>query len=610
MDRNDLDRASNDLVPANTAAADGEFVELALRYLDGLTDAAEAQRMGELLSASAALREQYVELCATRSLMAEQVWSAPLPALGANERPIDAPIVLPLGVTPGVPLFGKFFSGGAASAPMLGLAFVACVALATFAVDRVRESIRQNRHADGSDGIATARSMFATDYVATITRTANCRWTLTGGSTEVGSRLAKSEIHLASGVAEIVFDQGTRVILEGPAYFTPQSVHAGFLRSGKLVAQVPPRVESFTIQTPSGVVTNRSAEYGIVVDENGATDLHVFAGDVEVALRRDLFSPVEILEYRDGQAVRVVANNDSEPLPIALDADLFVRRVQPVKLELPASLISYWNFDEQGGPAGDLVGRNDGALQGVARTKGLIGRGAIEFSDRHGQMVNVGGGDGSFTCTDGITIEALFTSRWDGKTNLDADGHNYDEIFRKGNAGALVLLSLQYDGNKNRFANPPSVQGPVLSFGLCVNGKYEELDMPLDGEDGRPSLADITDGRPHHVAATYDAASGEKAIYVDGGKRYSHRYAAGSALATESRRAAAIGNAADLPWEPFHGTIDEVAVYRAALAEEEIARHWERVQRGECYFERVDAPLTSTFGPTVVSGAARGIEAF
>ena len=52
-----------------------------------------------------------------------------------------------------------------------------------------------------------------------------------------------------------------------------------------------------------------------------------------------------------------------------------------------------------------------------------------------------------------------------------------------------------------------------------------------------------------------------------------------------SRRAAANGNAAELPWEPIHGTIDEVAIYRAALSAEEIAEHWSRAQRGQSYFE-------------------------
>ncbi len=589
----DATRSAAGVVPTDEA-----FVDLALRYLDALTTEDESSRLCDWLAVHATLRERYVELCATRALLAESVWTSPLPVPPCGELPIDAAtdsavsgfsVPLQGDTADGTSWMARLWGGDSPSLPMLALAFVVSVAVATWAADRVRQAWSPT-HAVLSEGSAIpAAPAFATDYVATLTRTANCRWDFADAQTEIGSRLPPSEIHLASGVAEIVFDQGTRVILEGPAYFTPQSARSGFLRSGKLVALVPPRADAFVIQTPSSVVTDHGAEYGLSVDGNGTTELHAFSGSVDVGIRRDLLSPPTLLAYRAGDAVRISMRNDAAPQPIPARENAFVRHVRPPELDFPNSLVSYWNFDEQGGPAGDAVGRNDGALQGVARTGGLIGRGAIEFGDRHGQMVNVGGGDGSFAFAEGVTIEALVVSRWDGASNLDADGLNYDEIFRKDDGEQLMLFSLQNDGNRNGFAEPSGKQGHVLSFGINVGGEYRELDMPLDGEEGRPSLIELTDGRAHHLVATYDAVSGEKAIYVDGRKRYFYRYPAGSPLLTGGRRAAAIGNAADLPWEPFHGTIDEVAIYRAALSEAEIAAHWSRVQSGRGYFEAADA---------------------
>ncbi|MEX2185546.1 MAG: LamG domain-containing protein [Pirellulales bacterium] len=580
------------IIGDSTQSGDGDsaaaFDDLALRYLDRLATEVESSRLCELLSGSAALRERYVDICATRALLAESVWTAPLPIPPAGDRPIDA-VAGAAGDPPtaGSSWLGRVWGGDLPSLPLLFVAFLVSVALSTWAADRVRQAWSPS-DAVRSDGRATPGApAFATDYVATLTRTANCRWAIADSQTEIGSRLPPSEIHLASGVAEIVFDQGTRVILEGPAFFTPQSARSGFLRSGKLVALVPPRADAFAIQTPSSVVTDHGAEYGLSVDDEGTTELHAFSGSVDVGIRHDLLSPPKLLSYRGGDAVRIAMQNDAAPQPIPLREKAFVRHVQPPQLDFPESLVSYWNFDEQGGPAGDMVGRNDGALQGVARTNGLVGRGAIEFGDRHGQMVNVGGGDGSFTFTRGVTIEALVVSRWDGVSNPDADGLNYDEIFRKDYGDKLILFALQNDGNKNGFAHPPGKQGHVLSFGIHVAGRYEELDMPLDGEDGRPSLAELTDGAAHHLVATYDAASGEKAIYVDGRRRFSYRYPAGSPLATGGPRAAAIGNAAALPWEPFHGTMDEVAVYNAALSADEIAAHWSRVRQGKAYFEKM-----------------------
>jgi len=49
-------------------------------------------------------------------------------------------------------------------------------------------------------------------------------------------------------------------------------------------------------------------------------------------------------------------------------------------------------------------------------------------------------------------------------------------------------------------------KGPTLSFGLYIDGHgYGELEALLDGEEGRPSLDALRDGKPHHVVASYDA---------------------------------------------------------------------------------------------------------
>ena len=56
---------------------------------------------------------------------------------------------------------------------------------------------------------------------------------------------------------------------------------------------------------------------------------------------------------------------------------------------------------------------------------------------------------------------------------------------------------------------------------LTIGGVYSELDMPLDGQSGRPLLADLENGQPHHVAATYNSATGLKAIFIDGVLRFS-----------------------------------------------------------------------------------------
>jgi hypothetical protein len=591
-------------------AEDDAFVAGALRYLDGdVPTEAGAASLEAALRARPAHREAFVRLCCQRAMLAEM----PAGFASGDASSGDA--------SPGerqASLARRQFNRSTplARGALRMAIFSASVTAATFAVWWAEGRWRAATSAaspsappsatastDPREAGASSRATasFEPEYIATRARTTNCRWAIGGApqdalaATEGGSRLASREIRLTSGVAEIVFDQGTRIILEGPARFTPQSARGGFLRSGKLVAIVPSRADPFAVQTPGALAIDRGADFGVQVNDSEQCEFHVFAGAIDLHLRGESLLPADPLRVGANQAVRVAnrAPGEAAPqaAPIACRAVDFVRSIEPVKLALPPSLVSYWNFDEQGGPAGDLVGRNDGALQGVARTRGLVGRGAIAFDDRPGQVVNVGSGDGALDFTDGMTIEALVVTRWDGLSNLDSTGLNYDEIFRKDDGQRRMLLALQRDDNRNGFADPPPTpntagkQGPVLSFGLNLGGEYRELDMPLDGKAGRPRLDQIADANPHHIAATYDVASGRKRIYIDGRLCMEHAYQAGTALSTGGPRPAAIGNAAGLPWEAFWGVIDEVAIYRAALPADEIARHWRRAQAGKCYFD-------------------------
>ena len=193
----------------------------------------------------------------------------------------------------------------------------------------------------------------------------------------------------------------------------------------------------------------------------------------------------------------------------------------------------------------------------------------------------MGAGTGNnFSVTTGITVEALIQPGWSGSDN------DYDTIFRKEDSTNRILLAFQFD-IFNPSAVPPVAPGQVLSFGLNVGGVYSELDMLLDGVDGRPTLAELTDGNSHHVVATYDSSSGLKAIYIDGTLRFSTNLGGGSMITSGGGATASIGNKPAA--EPFTGIIDEMAFYNAALSASEIANHFANVQAGNNYFEAAAA---------------------
>ncbi len=210
----------------------------------------------------------------------------------------------------------------------------------------------------------------------------------------------------------------------------------------------------------------------------------------------------------------LVALIDDDHLRVqVLDGEVDVQS----RVRLP---LYFWNFDADGSfSTEDGASTNSNLVLGSNATwvNGIVGGRALSFDNtadslcafEQGRSDKVG--TGTMACSSGITIEAMVIPQWSGQWQ------DYDEIFRKEDGIYRVLLGFQNDGNVGDYADPEVPSGPCLSFGLHLETiGYSELDMPLDGRDGRPGLNDLKDGMPHHIVATYDSFTGQKAIYIDG----------------------------------------------------------------------------------------------
>jgi hypothetical protein len=255
---------------------------------------------------------------------------------------------------------------------------------------------------------------------------------------------------------------------------------------------------------------------------------------------------------------------------------------------LPSGLVSFWDFDEASGPepgltldyAWDRRDGNHGSFFGTtARTTGIVGRGAAEYHNAAGEGVNVGAGVGNnFFTPNGITVEALFTTTWDGVSAQS-------EFFRKEDGGNRILLSFQTDANTNNAFGQliGSDSAPGISLGLNTGvAGYTEMDVALDGQNGRPTLAELANGDPHHIVATYDAATGMKAIYIDGNLIGAFDGPDNAPIIDGGGAEAFIGS--DRGGEPFAGVLDEVAVWDRALPPADIAAHLQNFAQGQNYF--------------------------
>lgn len=253
----------------------------------------------------------------------------------------------------------------------------------------------------------------------------------------------------------------------------------------------------------------------------------------------------------------------------------------------PASLVSYVPFNESAsgnGTAFDQIHANNGTFAAATpRTTGLVGTGAIAVNGNAANSANLGSGQNGvnnlFSFTSGITVEALFSS-----TTLTNGLH---EIFRKEDGNNRILLSFQNDANINngsgQFVGGTDDNLPGISFGLNVNGTYAEMDVELDGQSGRPTLAALNNGLVHHLVATYDAATGLKSLYIDGALIGQLDLPDNLSIVSGGAANAFVGSSGGSS-EAFNGVLDEFAIYNRALSGSDIYGHYINSLNGLSYF--------------------------
>jgi hypothetical protein len=175
----------------------------------------------------------------------------------------------------------------------------------------------------GSEMVTKApREVLPSDLgsIATITAAEHSIRQTPNGSVAIHPGLrfhANESIDLLSGTAELTFKNGTRIIVEGPTKLEMRSHTSSFLERGKLVAQVPPKAVGFTIETPTASIVDLGTEFGVEVDAQKRTEVHVIRGVVQLVSGAGSVQRRETLQA--GQARRVVGGTGKGATTIATE---------------------------------------------------------------------------------------------------------------------------------------------------------------------------------------------------------------------------------------------------------------------------------------------------
>jgi len=274
--------------------------------------------------------------------------------LESNAPDISFPIIIKTSSTsPPEP-----FVGSPVFSFMVASVFV-CLMLLGFWVYKLPSDrgslITTNKNSQGlTDPGESPHARPAPVFVGRVTGIAGAKWSDDPNYiVPIGIRVALGrQYKLKSGLLEITYDSGAKVILEGPCSYKVDSTAGGYLALGKLVARVGVGGEGrgtgevasgqwpaasvqgsgsaslatrhtplatnasplFTVRTPTAVVTDLGTEFGVEVDRAGICRAEVFQGKIELRYMSSTGGTAKML-LSVGESARVQSGQDGKATP-------------------------------------------------------------------------------------------------------------------------------------------------------------------------------------------------------------------------------------------------------------------------------------------------------
>ena len=342
----------------------------------------------------------------------------------------------------------------------------------------------------------TERQGTTSKAVAMLDRAVDAQWNQSGEAQRLGAPLEPGWLRLNSGLVQIVFYSGARVVIEGPTELQLISPSEASCRSGRLTADVPPQARGFRIGTPQMNVTDLGTAFGLDVRER-RTELHVFKGSVE-------FEPAggaAKQKLQEGSAV--VTENSDQPRLIAADPSAFASlfslqaksvaaesrrcnqwRAASVRLNRDPSLLVHFAFERETdwrlpNTSSHASALADGAIVGCQWIEGRWpDKQALEFRNVNDRVrLSIPGEFEALTMAAWVRVQGL-----DRKLNslFMSDGFDPGTIhWLIRNDGVLGLTVIGHDTNQYQIC----ASKPVLT--LDQFGMWLHLAVVLDGNARR-----------------------------------------------------------------------------------------------------------------------------
>ena len=302
----------------NPSSKNTEFAGLLAKLLDECLSRSEWRRLEEFLVDDAELRQVYYDLTTTHALLNWRtapvcglldgpVTSGDPPSAAADRRGLVAQAVDVMSYRNHPARFSILVAAISVVVLIVGMSWISG--------DFHRRFMAANRWAPQpgtqTDGI-----------VARLTKVHDCHWKDKAGDLAVGSVLRADEsLRLVQGFAEITFQSGARVVLRGPAEFTPQGTLRSRLEYGEISAQVDKTARGFAVETPLATITDLGTRFA-AVSTDASLEVHVLQGRVTVEPAHEMNPNAKPLTLQAGDAV--CCQSGQVPQRLAAEPSRFV----------------------------------------------------------------------------------------------------------------------------------------------------------------------------------------------------------------------------------------------------------------------------------------------
>lgn len=370
---------------------DGQFEELLARLFDGELNDDDRAMLAAYVAESPAAMEEYLDTVATHAALRQEFDAAPS-VLDLSSSPQRAELAPPFWIrmwsSYGQPTVA-FFSKPTPLSLTTSAVIVTLVitALAIVAAPRFRGLTQVP---------AKRQARPKVEWVASLSYDQGAVWAEGQRTVVTGAHLARGEtMRLESGLAEIRFESGARLLMAGPATLQLDSDNSVRLEVGKMSATVDEKSQGFAVDTSAGRVVDLGTRFGVSAEEAGRVQVFVDQGQVEVTPAGDEPKPVLLSagqSWQSGSADQFASVVTKSSFawsvdPYEVDGDTESWRRLSDAIRQRGDLLAYYDFQRDPGDPTQLINvaptgaERNGTIHGARWTRGRWeDKQALEFA--------------------------------------------------------------------------------------------------------------------------------------------------------------------------------------------------------------------------------------